>query len=47
MQLISKEFKNIEQAEAYLMRLYDLYSEVTCVHIPTNHNGKYVFKVRI
>jgi len=46
MELISKNFKNIEQAENYLMQLYDIYSFATCVHIPTNNNGKYIFKVK-
>jgi len=46
MELISKDFKNIEQAENYLNSLYDIYSFATCVHIPTNFNGKYIFKVK-
>jgi len=46
MELISKNFKNIEQAENYLMELYSIYSFATCVHIPTNNNGKYIFKVK-
>ena len=46
MELISKEFKNIKQAEAYLNSLYDIYTFVTCVYIPTNNNGKYIFKVK-
>ena len=46
MKIISKEFKNIRQAENYLMRLYEIYSEATCIHIPTNNNGKYIFKVK-